>query len=263
MEKSSPSISKPCIWVTRPEPHASAHAEMLEARGLGATISPVLKIEPLPLPATVPIHFTICDALLVSSQNALTYLPEKWIKQFQSWPLFVSGQATHDLALELGFSNVSASTGNGSRGMLELIKASFNEGKTAAQTKLLYLAGTPRTPFLEASMPDSISMVVAEVYNTKLTSGIAADTLAAIDNEQVVATTLFSSRSAMHTATLLQRLPKMQAEKSQQTILAVCISQSVEKVAREKGFLKTSISDSESSESVVDKLVDQLKKHYI
>lgn len=263
MEKSSLLSSKPCIWVTRPEPHASAHAEVLEARGFSTTISPVLDIEPLPLPATVPSHLANSDALLVSSQNALTHLPEKWITQFRTLPLFVSGQATHDLALELGFSTVSASTGNGSRGMLELIETALRDAKNAPRSKLLYLAGTPRTPFLEDSMPNNISLVIAEVYHSNLASHIATETLAAIDSEEVVATTLFSSRSALHTANLLQNLPDMQAEKSLQTILAVCISQTVEKVAREQGFLKTSISDAESSESMVDKLVDQLKIHYI
>lgn len=259
MDNSAASAGKPCIWVTRPEPQAAAHAKFLKARGFRTTISPVLNIEPLPLPSRAPKELVHYDALLATSLNAFDHLPTSWIGQLRELPLFVSGSATEKRAVELGFSNVTASGGHGSRGMPDMVLNTLATDDNKTILKLLYLAGTPRTPFLEDTLSKTHSLSVTDVYEAKLASSISEETLACIHRYGIAATTLFSSRSAMQAAHLLRTQSDGREHDTRQTILAVCISPAVERVARESGFVKTAVSTSESSESLVDKLVEQLK----
>lgn len=259
MDKSAASAGQPLVWVTRPEPQATAHRKHLEAHGLRTTTSPVLTIEPLPLPNEVPEALEHYDAVLVTSLNAFDHLPGSWIAPLRDVPLFVSGATTHKRASELGFSQITASAGQGSHDIPPLVHETFGIDRDKTSLHLLYLAGTPRTPFLESVLSKTHSISVEEVYEAKLASSISDATLALIREGHVSATTLFSSRSAQQAAQLLQTASNGQIANAKKTILAVCMSPAVERVARQNGFVKTTVSDAQTSESVVKKLVDQLK----
>lgn len=254
---------RPCVWVNRPEPQASAHAKLLETRGFNTFKSPVLEIEALTLPIEVPSTSGNFQAVLVSSVNALENIPKSWISKLREIPLITSGVSTQKRALEIGFANVIASKGKGSLGMVDPIRSTLETGNHEFRPELLYLAGTPRTPILENALSDEFTILVVEIYEAKLSNGLSNQTLNAIMERQVIATTLFSARSAAHAAKLLQNSPEKSVRDSLRLMLAVCISPSVENIARQNGFLKTSVSDNESSESVVDKLVEQLKNSHI
>ncbi|MEP0521640.1 MAG: uroporphyrinogen-III synthase [Hyphomicrobiales bacterium] len=258
MNSGDKSTGKPCVWVTRPEPKATEHAKHLETCGFSTTISPVLTIEALPLIGQSPDQLSSFDAVLATSQNAFDHLPLSWLSSLQRIPLFVSGSATETRALELGFSNVTASEGSGSQGIPELLIQAPNICAAQGATNLLYLAGTPRTPFLEDVLPEKYSLSIIEVYEAKLVLTLSSDTAARIERDDVVATTLFSSRSAKQAAALLRRLSPDKQEAALQTILAICISPMVEQAARSHGFVKTETADLETSESIVEKLVTQL-----
>lgn len=259
MDSGSASVGKPLIWVTRPEPKATEHARLLEAHSFSTTISPVLIIEPLPLPDHPPNDLTSFSAVLVTSLNAFDHIPASWMRGLSNLPLFVSGRATERRALELGFSDVTASKGQGSRGIPNLLHQKAGMQSTHGESKLLYLAGKPRTPFLEVTLAEGHSLSVIEVYEAKLAATLDSETAAHIEGHRVAATTLFSSRSAKQAAYLLRKLSHDKQQTTLQAILAVCISPMVERAAREHGFVTTVTSELETSESMVEKLVDQLK----
>jgi len=99
------------ILLTRPEPDAAACRAQLEALGHRVTAEPLLTVETLPLPETA---FDGAAGVVVTSRNGLRALaasPE--IEKARPLPLLAVGPGTGDLAKQLGFADVTASTGTG------------------------------------------------------------------------------------------------------------------------------------------------------
>lgn len=258
MVSSSHPEDKKIIWVTRPEPQASVHANQLQAQGFGVSVSPVLTIKEKQLSDQLPKKLARCAAVLISSLNAIKYLPSDWINGLSNKPVVVSGAATFQRATELGFANVHASPGQGSEGMVSIVRNLFANADKVERHQLLYLAGTPRTPLLETSLANDFDLVIVETYEAVLATELTGELRNRLHLGHIAAVTLFSSRSAMQAAKLLQETLGAKAPFVRQTILSVCISPAVEQIAKANGFQNTLVSDLENSESVVIKLVDQL-----
>lgn len=253
--------SQPCIWVTRPRPQADDHASAIAAAGFSPLLSPVIKIRALPVPGTPPIPPNKTAALIFTSVNGLLKFPKHWLKDFSNHPVFVSGTTTQNLARELEFQNVLCSTHPGSRGLVELVRAKLPYAAGKPPSELLYIAGTSRTPHLEAELSQDFHLVLTEVYAAELEEQLSDTAKQAFENSQVLATTLFSSRSATQAAALLQSNFGTAAQKIFNQLLVVCISQAVADRARHSGFNNISIATAESADSMVSKLVEQLNIH--
>lgn len=249
------------VWVTRPEPQASAHAAALTIAGLKPLLSPVLNINVLPTPEATPVLPGQTAGLIFTSINGLTHFPKHWLAEFENHPVFVSGTTTQKAAMEFGFSNVSCSVSQGSRGIVELVRNRMPTKAGATPSHLLYLAGTTRTPFLEAELKADFNLKVTELYAAEVADQLSDLAQQAFQSHKVAATTLFSARSAEHAATLLHNHFETGAKRIQNALLAVCISHAVAERAQQAGFVNTSVAKFETADSVVTELVKQLKIH--
>ncbi|MBL4646519.1 MAG: uroporphyrinogen-III synthase, partial [Rhizobiales bacterium] len=220
---------KPHIWATRPQPKAGEHAAALAKAGFAPLISPVLKIVPI---AQENWARPVPDLVLISSLNGLAFLPPDWRTALQNIPIIVSGTATGKRAKQLGFSSVKTSPGQGSRGMVDLVREYF--AANPQQTSLLYIAGTPRTPFLENDLGPQFNLQVVEVYASQLVSRLSEEFCAAYEGNMIAGVTLFSSRSAAQAAALLRKLAPTN-KNVLANVEAICISPSVAATARQAG----------------------------
>lgn len=95
------------VLVTRPEPDATAQADLLRARGLTPIVSPLLAVTFLPLSPEVVTRSDGYAAAMVTSRNALRSLKQNGCPDaLKSIPLFCVGPATAACARTLGFSTV-------------------------------------------------------------------------------------------------------------------------------------------------------------
>jgi len=255
--------SQKFVWVTRPRPQADDHASAIAKADLTPLLCPVMNIRALPAPNTPPVAPSDAAGLIFTSINGLQNFPGTWLRDFLNHPVFVSGTTTRDLARDMGFQNIISSPDQGSHGMVGLIRKALPVSENPLPPKLLYVAGTSRTPLLEEELSPDFQLTLTELYAAELQQTLSVAAAQALENKQIVATTLFSSRTAIHAATLLQNHFGARAKPILDDLLAVCISQTVAERARESGFRNIAVASMETSESVVDKLVEQLKIHSI
>lgn len=253
--------NQPCVWVTRPRQQADDHASALAAAGFRPLLSPVICIKPLPVPDMPPLSPIETSGLIFTSVNGLQHFPKLWLANFVEHPVFVSGTTTQNLARALGFQNVLCSDLQGSRGMVALVRDRLPKSAGASSPNLLYIAGTSRTPILEEELSKDFRLTLSELYEAEFEHQLSDTAREAFENQQIVATTLFSSRSAMQAATLLQSHFGDTAKQVQDQLLTVCISQAVADRAHQSGFNRIAVATTESADSMVDKLVKELNIH--
>lgn len=253
--------NQPCVWVTRPRPQADEHASALAAAGFRPLLSPVISIKSLPVPDRSPLSPIETSGLIFTSVNGLLHFPKHWLADYMKHPVFVSGTTTQNLARDMGFQNVLCSDRQGSRGMVALVRDGLPESVGASPPNLLYIAGTSRTPILEEALSQDFHLTLSELYNAEFEHQLSDAAREAFENQQIVATTLFSSRSAMQAAKLIQSHLGDRAKQVCDQLLTVCISQAVADRAHQSGFNKIAVATTETAESVVDKLVKQLNIH--
>ena len=99
------------LLVTRPEPDGSRQAEKLRAMGHEPVLAPLLTIEILP---GVALDLKGAQAIIVTSRNVLRAVaarPE--LIEARNLPLYAVGDATADVAAELGFRQIVVGAGTG------------------------------------------------------------------------------------------------------------------------------------------------------
>jgi uroporphyrinogen-III synthase len=97
------------LFITRPEPDASATAERLRTLGHETLVQPLLVITFAPQPVELPTP----AAILITSQNAVRAL-RRW-PQAKDWlhvPVFAAGPATARASAALGFVDIRGGSGN-------------------------------------------------------------------------------------------------------------------------------------------------------
>jgi uroporphyrinogen-III synthase len=108
------------ILITRPEPDASAWRTKFEARGITASVDPLLQIEFLP-----PAHLDLeaVQALIATSRNGLRGLAQSPdLKRAITLPLYTVGPGTAELARELGFMTIRTGSA-AARDLVDIIAA--------------------------------------------------------------------------------------------------------------------------------------------
>jgi uroporphyrinogen-III synthase len=117
------------LLITRPEPGASATAERARALGLTVILAPLFELQARAWMPPAPDGF---DAVLITSANAIR-MGGAALQTYHHLPLLAVGEATAAVAREAGFTNVTASEGDG----LALIALAAQAG----HRRLLHLCG--------------------------------------------------------------------------------------------------------------------------
>ncbi|MEI6571930.1 MAG: uroporphyrinogen-III synthase [Alphaproteobacteria bacterium] len=145
------------VLVTRPIKDGTRTVERLKELGIEAVLIPVTAIRETR--NTVPL--TKIDAVLISSANAIRYLPDNAGAQLINVPTFCVGEKTASVARDAGFLSVTTGTGDG-RALVGLVASKFQ-----TPASLLYLTGTPRKPFIEDGLKaNGFQPLVVELYQT-------------------------------------------------------------------------------------------------
>jgi uroporphyrinogen-III synthase len=181
------------VIVTRPQLSAARTAQRLEDLGH----------EPILLPLAQAVHDAASavdalalphSALVVTSGEALRALVSLGaaLEPHLSTPLFAIGKATARVATDLGFTDIRIGPGDG-----QGLACTMIESPPVADLPLLYLAGSPRTPHLEAALAaDGRPLRVAEVYRMLGIAYHAADLATKIGHPEPDAVLLYSAQTA-------------------------------------------------------------------
>jgi len=136
--------------------------------GFETVILPLSKTEPLPVSDNV----ADCDAVVVTSVNALRHAPRELMAQLSTKPCFAVGARTAAAARDAGFVDVVQADGD-AESLIDTIIGANVSGKVA------YLAGRVRMPDFEIALQKAgVSVAAIEVY----------DTVAVEPSEQEIAT---------------------------------------------------------------------------
>lgn len=135
------------VIVTRPEPSATKTALRLEALGHQAEVMPLFAARHDPEEAARALSNIPAGLIVTSAETArvLAGLPERLTPHLKK-PLYAVGEATGRAFAQLGFEDIRMAEGNG----LTLAERINREWPKAEP--LLYLAGEPRSPHLEAAL---------------------------------------------------------------------------------------------------------------
>ena len=204
------------LVVTRPEPDASAMAEVLRARGHEVVVEPMLSIEPA-RGAMPPLDGVA--ALVATSVNALRAIagrPE--VPALLALPIYTVGPATAAAARQLGFATVIEGGGSADA-LLPVLIARVPRG-----TELLHLAGDIvagdlATPLSQAG----IGLETVIVYRSSGRSALSPAFEAALRHGEADGVILMSPRTAQVFATLVTQAGLV---KDARRVVCFCISQS-------------------------------------
>lgn len=191
----------PRLLITRPRALAEETAERARALGFEAMIAPLLRIEPRPfLPP--PGKF---DALLFTSPQApalaAAVLPQA------GRPVFTVGERTASAARAAGYAVEMAGAADASA-ILAAIAA-------RGHRRVLHPCGEDRAP---AEPPDALKVEAVPVYRAVPVAGLGAPAIAALQEGRILATLLFSPRTAAIFAELLDQAG---IDRSRQRLVAI------------------------------------------
>lgn len=131
---------------------------------------PLTQIVPLPEGASAVADVERCEAVAVTSINALKNASPTLLKALLSKPIFAVGDATAQAARDLGLTEVQSADGAADH-LAALIAASV-----PGTTRIAYLCGRIRTGELEAALRSiGCDPVLIETYDTQKVSQITDD----------------------------------------------------------------------------------------
>lgn len=151
------------VLVLRPEPGASATAQLASTLGLAATVAPLSEVVPEPWSAPDPARF---DAVLIGSANALRHAGAQ-LQDLRALPALVVGEATARVARKAGFA--IAATGEG--GLQNLLDDVARQG---GPQWLLRLAGASHVPLEPAPGQTIETRIVYRVAYGELSQAAVA-----------------------------------------------------------------------------------------
>lgn len=154
------------ILVTRPENAGRRTASRLQALGHDPVLLPLMAADHHPEAVREALHKPRA-ALAITSAEAVRVLQSlgDGLSLHLEDTVFAVGEATAAAAREAGFRAVQVADGTGA-GMVEIFGEQLIRLTKAAP--LLYLAGTPRSPALEAGLAErNVPVLVAESYTMR------------------------------------------------------------------------------------------------
>ncbi|MEZ5839187.1 MAG: uroporphyrinogen-III synthase [Hyphomicrobiales bacterium] len=233
------------LLVTRPEPDGNTTAARLRSKGHDVIYDPMLRIAfepPAPLPDGI-------QALAATSANAVRALAARADADiFRALPLFTVGGATARTASAEGFTSVVSADGNVDA-LHDLLVGRIDPAAGA----VLYVCGRDRTGDLEIRLAGhGISAPLLVAYRADGAERLAAETVTAIEDENLDAILLYSRRTA---GIFIRNLAAAGLLDKCRPCRALCLSEAVAAPLVEQGFAATRIAarpDAASLEALLE-----------
>jgi uroporphyrinogen-III synthase len=241
------------ILVTRPQPDNEATGESLRARGFDVLLAPMLRFEPVALPADPGADYA---AVIVTSANALRAVESQLAELgLLDLPLFAVGDRTAAAAQRAGFATVISAGGDAAdlRGLVVAKARKFAKAEKSRKARpLLYLAGADLSRDLAGELGEhGIEVVTRTVYRMVASQGLPREACDAIARNQVEAVLHYSARSAH---AFLDAVRAAGVEISALAIRQCCISATVAAILREAGATQVTVASTPDENDLLDML---------
>lgn len=222
------------LLVTRPEAEAGTFRDKLEALGQTVTVEPVLRIDPLPIPAYV---LQGAAGLIATSRNGLRALAESpALDLARELPLIAVGPGTAQFARELGFIEVSLGPGTGA----ELVPLVVATARRLAG-RLVHVRGEDIAFDLRTALiAHGIALGELVAYRSVAIDALAPETLKLLADGKIDGVILMSPRTAMIFARLVRTAG---LEKAARNVVLLCLSKAVAAAAEPIGSSRVEVAD--------------------
>jgi uroporphyrinogen-III synthase len=177
------------VLLTRPLSSSLRTQQALARRGVASVIEPLLNIVPL----TTPRPQSLCDALMLTSANALYALQDRMqeIEPYDDRPCFCVGPATADMAREAGFRRVYYTAADGAA-LAEAIAAALPPGSSILHPAARDIDAKAQRALTAQGYAVTIWPVYAAIAATSLSPAICAD----LAHRRLDSVALYSARTA-------------------------------------------------------------------
>lgn len=203
------------VLITRPQPEAADLAEKLMQFGYPSVVDPMLHIYFFPLS---PMDFETTQAIIFTSVNGVRGAASASINK--SIPTYVVGTATAQIARDVGFVNVHATSG----GALELCQE-LQKTTDPHKGSVVHFSGRHTAiNLIQVLNETGFTAKRHIVYEAKPANNFKQETIKAINNKKIHHVLFFSPR----TAQIFVRLLKEESlTKTCETMTAICFSQNI------------------------------------
>ena len=252
------------VLVTRPSPDNERTADGLRARGFEVMLAPMLRFEPVPLPADLGADF---GAIIVTSGNALRAVAPQLVAARRNGarpkgsalfklPLFAVGAQSADAAREAGFTKVLSADGDAAD-LRDLIVASAKQRVFKKSATLLYLAASDISRDLASELAKhDFHLLTQTVYRMAPVAALPREACDAFAAHGIEAVLHFSRRSA---AAFVAAARADGIEISALAVPQCCISASTAEVLREAGAARVVVADHPDENHLLEGLTRALR----
>ena len=232
------------VFVTRPSQDGEKTTQALRARGFEVLASPTLRLEPLPFQDD---HGATYDAVIVTSANAVRAVKDDpALKPLLKLRLFAVGDASAEVAGQIGFANVVSASGDGAA-LRDLVCATLRKGST-----LCYLAGADLGRDLTVELGEhGYTVITHTTYRMMPVLNFPAEVTAAFNSNGIEATLHYSRRSAR---AFVEAVQASGIEILALALPQVCISQAVASILREAGASRVIVAQTPDENAIFEAL---------
>jgi len=214
----------PLALLTRPRPDSEALAALLNKRGVGSLIEPVIEI--LPLSGAKLPELNDIQALLITSANGVRALVALLAPppEARHIPLLVVGPASAEAALKSGFTNVQTAGGN-----VTALAALVRERLDPAAGPILHITGSKVAGDLASELQKSGFELRRQIlYEGRQSVALSHAAHEALRRGKINMVLFFSPRSA-HAFVTLVRAASLESTLARSA--AICLSANVAEAA--------------------------------
>ena len=250
------------VLVTRPSPDNVRSAAALRARGYEVLLAPMLRFEPVVLPAGFGNDSAIDSdaefgAIIITSANALRAVaPQLDGSRLKRLPLFAVGEQTAAAARDAGFAKVIVAEGD-SAALRDLIASSVKSRVFKKRATLLYFAAADISRDLAGELAArGFDVVTQTAYRMAQVASLPRDVCDAFAINGIDAVLHYSRRSAE------AFVAAARADGVEISALAVphhCISASVAEILREAGGAQVTVAARPDETSLMEGLARALR----
>jgi uroporphyrinogen-III synthase len=230
------------VLVTRARDDAEALAALLEDRGIGAMIDPMLEIEPISGP---DMDLTAVQAILVTSANGVRALARR--STVRDVAVFAVGDASARAAEQAGFVSVATASGD-----VETLAGLVKDRLDPNAGTVIHVAGSHVAGDLAGRLTDAGFTTRREVvYQARRASALSAETQSALTERGLDGVLLYSPRTAAIFANLAiaaDLAPRL-AE-----VTAYCLSPAVAGKADQLPWRRVAVAGRPDQESLLELL---------
>lgn len=228
------------ILITRPREDAEPFARALTALGHEAVIEPLLEITYVP---GAPVDLIGVQAILLTSANGARAIAQR--VQTRDLHVVAVGPATAAAARDVGFNDVSESSGEGVEALAEFVRATLKPANGA----LLHPAGSVVAGDLAGALEAHGFNVRREViYEAQAVDHLSGAAVAELSAGLIDAVTFFSPRTA---ALFVELAEEENLEASLERVTAICLSQAVAAALQRTRFATIKVAEKPSQDAML------------